>query len=968
MPGALHRLWIRWTALLATVLLLLLLGAGGLVGVVERKLAAPELEKTTLAIGGTLVRQIERALALEIPVGSLVGVDEWFDEVGGANSLLAALLLTDPSGRELAAYRVTPQLRERMTQGSGERSERVDGMHVASLPVRDRRQAIVAWLHVGSQAPALGVQAWGWALALVAGLAVLAALLLRTLIQRYLAQPLQACRAACGALADAGLPEMPPMAMPSLAVHLHAALAERVAGLRKRQAFLLLKIGEVRAAHFDAGVLQQLDALAEPVAARQRPPQPSRQGGGSDDERPVPSAVRRATRALLIGLAVLLLSLLAVQQAMQQTDRQRLLEAGGHALQQAWRATLEQDAVLLDAALEQLLAEAGFLALLAGNDDQALDAVLEGRASRERHWAVFHPDGRARAASGSHDESTRIDPATLEALRQGREEIRGVWQNAARHYQSGVVRRLALAPGKEALLMVAQPLDVSLRQLGERLAAPVTAADLRGQPLFGEGAAQVAAWRRQGRTNRVAGTGEDTVLQLAQPLAAPSGHALGTLLASLPVTSRSADQTLFLLLPGAAGALLAVLGLFFYLRGLFAPLAKTMQRLERLAGGNTDAEPPTQKDSRETRQLFRIVRRIGEKIDALETLRRSRERQGRRQARFIRLQMMELAARLDEKARCGILEDLDRIEHATQPAAALAAADPRLERIADEFGILALGFQNLVSRVGHQYEELDRLVNELREALRTRTQFIALQQEIEIARKMQLSILPHEYRSRGGLELHATMVPAKEIGGDFYDFFNLDEHRVGLVVADVSGKGVAAAFFMAIARTLLSAIAQFSDSPAACVARLNDLLAADNDEMMFVTLFYGIFDTRDGSLSYTNAGHNPPYLLRADGRVEIVPGTHDMALAVLESFAFHEGRVVLDPGDGLFMYTDGVIEASNDIELYGAERLVAALAMDRDLPVREIPDRMLARVKEFEAGAAQADDITCLMLRYRGRP
>jgi len=192
-------------------------------------------------------------------------------------------------------------------------------------------------------------------------------------------------------------------------------------------------------------------------------------------------------------------------------------------------------------------------------------------------------------------------------------------------------------------------------------------------------------------------------------------------------------------------AIVTLLILLIYLRNLSAPLGQATHNLERLAAGDTDiAHLNTDLASTgETRILAGVVRRLAEKIDALETLRRSRERQGKRQARFIRMQMMQLAGKLEEGARRGILEDLDRIEHASRPTTdSNNTDDPRLERIVDEFGILALGFQNLVSRVGQQYQELDRLVAELREALRTKTQFIALQQELEIARKMQLSILP----------------------------------------------------------------------------------------------------------------------------------------------------------------------------------------------------------------------------------
>ncbi|MGB7479989.1 MAG: PP2C family protein-serine/threonine phosphatase, partial [Burkholderiaceae bacterium] len=506
-------------------------------------------------------------------------------------------------------------------------------------------------------------------------------------------------------------------------------------------------------------------------------------------------------------------------------------------------------------------------------------------------------------------------------------------------------------------------LEASLADLAQRLAAPVAAADLRGQPLAEYDAETVAAWRAHGRRGYLGGA----EIVATATLAAPSGYALGTLLARLPAEGRMTPAETGLALLAAAAALAAAIGLLLYQAGLLAPLLRATRQLEVLADGRHEPVALPDNASRETERLYRVRRQLGEKIDMLQTLRRSRERQGRRQARFIRHQMQELASRLDDAARRGILADLERIERASRPTGMQSTNSQSLDRIVDEFGILALGFQNLVARIGDQYQELDRLVQELREALRAKTQFIALQQELEIARKMQLSILPREFPPRGGLEAHATMLPAKEVGGDFYDFFALDAHRVALVVADVSGKGVPAAFFMAVARTLLRAIAQFSDRPARCLAQLNDLLAADNEEMMFVTLFYAIIDTRDGSCTYANAGHNPPYLLRADGSVELVPTTGGIALAVMEDVEFREGTLTLAPGDGLFLYTDGITEAcAPGGALYGDTRLFEALRDICALPVREIPAQMVGLIKEFEAGGAQSDDITCLMARYRG--
>ena len=210
------------------------------------------------------------------------------------------------------------------------------------------------------------------------------------------------------------------------------------------------------------------------------------------------------------------------------------------------------------------------------------------------------------------------------------------------------------------------------------------------------------------------------------------------------------------------------------------------------------------------------------------------------------------------------------------------------------------------------------------------------------------------------------MQPAKEIGGDFYDFFALDEHHVAMTVADVSGKGVPAALFMAVSRTLLRAVAQFSESPAKCLVRLNDLLAADNERMMFVTLFYAILDTRDGKLVYANAGHNLPYVLRATGALEPIGQSGGMALAIMEGNEYEDHQVILAPGDRLFMYTDGVTEAFDPQgQMFGEQRLELMLERMRSLAIADIPDRIIFEVNDFEAGGPQTDDITCLTASFR---
>jgi phosphoserine phosphatase RsbU/P len=245
------------------------------------------------------------------------------------------------------------------------------------------------------------------------------------------------------------------------------------------------------------------------------------------------------------------------------------------------------------------------------------------------------------------------------------------------------------------------------------------------------------------------------------------------------------------------------------------------------------------------------------------------------------------------------------------------------------------------------------------------TQLVSIQQELDVARRMQQSIVPTRFPSRPDLQMFARMIPAREVGGDFYDYFWLSDQKVGVVIADVSGKGVPAALFMAVARTLLRAIAPSASSPGACLTLANDLLAQDNEATMFVTLFYGILDTATGELEYANGGHNPPYLIGPDGAVSQLPGTGGMALGVMEGTPFAEGRARLEPDCTLLLYTDGVTEAFNAAdEEYGELRLAQHLAGAKGMQVEVLLKRLFDSVSQFADGAPQSDDITCLAIHY----
>lgn len=267
-------------------------------------------------------------------------------------------------------------------------------------------------------------------------------------------------------------------------------------------------------------------------------------------------------------------------------------------------------------------------------------------------------------------------------------------------------------------------------------------------------------------------------------------------------------------------------------------------------------------------------------------------------------------------------------------------------------------------------EKSRRELEALRHALTLQKQFTALQRELEIASKIQLSALPSHFPAfpdRTDFDLYAMMIPAQEVGGDFYDFFLIDEDHLGFAVGDVSGKGIAAALLMAITRTMLRATALGGLGAGACLTHVNRVLHPETVSRMFVTLVYGILDTRTGVVEYANAGHCPPYVIRHGGAVESLPRTGGLGLCLKGDFQYRTRTVTLAPGDWLFLYTDGVTEAVDaEGRQFEGERLAACLCQPAEVVPGELVRTVLRSVVAFCDGVNQADDITMLALRYEG--
>jgi len=262
-----------------------------------------------------------------------------------------------------------------------------------------------------------------------------------------------------------------------------------------------------------------------------------------------------------------------------------------------------------------------------------------------------------------------------------------------------------------------------------------------------------------------------------------------------------------------------------------------------------------------------------------------------------------------------------------------------------------------------------RQVRRLRAALADRDRLIALERELTIAADIQRSFLPKEGSAaeRGVLAVHAAMIPAHAVGGDFYDYFWLDANRLGIVIGDVSGKGVPAALLMAVTRSLLRAGALRGEEPGPCLEEVNRLLIRDTSVERFVTVFYAVLDGERGELCFANAGHNPPFLLRSSGAVEQL-GRAQLVLGVMPEARYTTRNVDLHAGDQLFLYTDGVSEALNpQREQFSEQRLQHLLSEAAGDCPQGLIDRVVQAVRGFAAGAPQSDDITVLAALYRGQ-
>ena len=666
----------------------------------------------------------------------------------------------------------------------------------------------------------------------------------------------------------------------------------------------------------------------------------------------------RTRITLMVAMALLLVTagLLGSGAIREQLSRQQQALAANAAQSAQWAESLAVEDRVLDTAMDKLALLPQFQQASQRGDQDAMRQAIAGQGLLDGSdppfaLAAVMELGSAPAIWGLRPDYPLLETDSLERASVGA-SVDGLRQVS--NTQVVVLSAKRLTSQKDpALLVLARDVSHPMAQLARRIDASVTLLDLHGRllrttdPLLWQQVAPHIAPR--GAQHFVLTVDDHTYTVTGTVANDLAGHALGTLI-TLTDTTANARASRFLeqLALGATIALVVavLLGLNWYLRHSLRPLEDSIDALQALAKGDT-----------EVRLLGVGNDEIGRIAQAVATFRRNardliaaralRERMRRRQERLLRTKLQVLA---------------DATHQFIQFKPGLS----------DEDQLRQLGqvMNELSARLIDQHQRLTGVVQELREALIAKNRLAGLEQELQIAAQVQLSILPRHALQDERIALHCEITPAREVGGDFYDYFLIDPDHLGFVIADVSGKGIPAALFMTITRTLLKATAQFVTEPTRCVAQVNDLLAAENEQMMFVTLFYGLLELRTGRVRYVNAGHNPPWVLRGNGEPALLQRTGGMAVAVSEGFPYQEGTTTLAPGDLLFLYTDGVTEAFNpDGQEYGEPRLrqtlSAAFASAKDNPT-EIVNHVLTDIQSFVRDAPQSDDITCVALGYRG--
>jgi len=695
----------------------------------------------------------------------------------------------------------------------------------------------------------------------------------------------------------------------------------------------------------------------------------------------------RVTLIVSVTYSLLVAGLTFAGLKSEELADQRYAAATLNGQQTFWDKLVENAVQRLDAASPSFLTNRGMIEAVARKSPsqvrEAMAPTVEALARRPtvNRYEIAGLDGELLYSSrGSLLETPLVDAETVRAIARGDKPRSGIMQNNDKRFIAVTTFPLTLADGAAVgVATIVSDLRPPIEEFKASTGSDVFLVDRGGHMTDGT---DDRLW--QAFDNKISvrksrldtwRDGRNFYSVVVFPLADGQGRVIGALVSARDSTETQARQHQIRLISiGAVGGFLVlVLGVFsVYLRRSFDPLDQAITVLNALSRGDTSVSLDVRNENDEIGRIASTVGVFRENAIKLDQLEERRERQRRRQELFIRLQMLKLSEMLEQEARDAVLEDLRQIE-ALSNRGSIDGSDGDISK--GELEVLALAFQTMSSRIREQHERLETLIAErtrdvevLREALRTRDQLAVLRQELDFARELQLSSLPQvfpPFPDRDEFQVHAAMVPAKEVGGDFYDFFLIDHHHLGFVIGDASGKGVPAAMFIAITRSLVKAVAPLAATPGECLAFVNTMLSRDNPQTLFATCFYGVLDTRSGEVAFCNAGHPPPLILRGGGVVEAIRDVSGVALGVMEDLEYETGSFRLHPGDVVHLYTDGVTEAQDsDDRLYDEPRLIAELADVTDSRPEAVIELILRSVEGFVGMAPQFDDITMLTLRF----
>jgi sigma-B regulation protein RsbU (phosphoserine phosphatase) len=927
------------------------------------------------AVAVSVSSTVEDALAFGQPLSDLRGANVHFHNLLQENPNIQFIGLIDGYRKPLFAQGISKDdLETRLPEGgTGSEAEvplQVSGQTVGAVVVAAKP---LDWPVV--------LLAEGLSLLVAPGISLLvAAILGRWLFRRVWQDPLARILALFDACASGNFAAVNPVNQSDELGRMGRVLVVLSRVIRERASQFSDYAQEVHRVVADPAVAEQADrlrshaigSLGDQLFQRQ-----AEDGSPGDGEERRKGPLLRVRITLLVFIAVILVS---IGMAFTTSYRVRLFEDAASSsaiatIDLSWRRLTTGALGVLEEDAAPLATNPAVIDAVANRDSVALTAALlparqrfdSTRISTDMEVAAL--DGGLLYGGSGNDGSSVLGSFTLTTVVRTAEPVSG----------------LAITPDHEFVIVFARPIrsgnriigtitlvrdaDPMLRELSGILGIDAFALDLDGKLLY---ASAPDTWHRLagkvdlGQRGVVQARVEEKVYSTTTMGLPTIGKGrLGTLLTARDVTEQQrrserlqiAFYGLIILMVGVAVWLV-----YYYVTNEFVPLDAAISALNTLSRGDTGVILDGPGTDDEVGRIAAAVRVFRDRTRALHRFNEERSRRQRRQERLIRRQMLKLAETLQDGAREAVLKDLDKIEQ----EALLRSSGTE---VAAELDALAIAFQTMAGRVREQHRELDSLVAELREALKAKTAFIALQQELEIARELQLAILPKVSTDTEEFAAFAVMTPAKEVGGDFYDFFQLSPRKVGMVVADVSGKGVPAALFMAVSRTLLKATASFKMAPGDCLRKLNDLLVEGNEKSLFVTVFYGILDLDTGVLTYANGGHNPPMLLSHDGEVTPLEGTGGIVLALEPGLDYEERTVAMRPGETLVMYTDGVTEAMNrDTVMFGEALLAEKVRLLAGRSAQDITGDIIAAVHEFSAGCPQTDDITCFAFHFKGAP